>query len=83
VTVVVVVAEAVVSYSDAWWKMRDRIYKAIYPTVKAKVDEVLGSRADELLPSALDLLDRMLPAVPLQAPAIPNAEALFAAPVQS
>jgi hypothetical protein len=50
----------------------------VYPVVRKKVDEILAPT--QLLPSALELLDRMLPPEPLQAPAIPNAEILFAAP---
>ncbi|HWF25217.1 MAG TPA: hypothetical protein VG275_07210 [Solirubrobacteraceae bacterium] len=70
------VAAEAVPYSERWWQIRDAVYLA----VRAKVREILAPTLDELLPSALDLLDRMLPPEPLQAPAIPNAEILFAAP---
>jgi hypothetical protein len=70
--------EAVVAveapYSERYWRIR----QAVYPVVRKKVDEILAPT--QLLPSALELLDRMLPPEPLQAPAIPNAEILFAAP---
>ena len=61
-------------YSERYWRIR----QAVYPVVRKKVDEILAPT--QLLPSALELLDRMLPPEPLQAPAIPNAEILFAAP---
>ena len=69
---VVVAVEA--PYSERYWRIR----QAVYPVVRKKVDEILAPT--QLLPSALELLDRMLPPEPLQAPAIPNAEILFAAP---
>jgi hypothetical protein len=72
----VAVAAVAAPYSERRWQIRD----AVYPAVRAKVREILAPTLDELLPSALDLLDRMLPPEPLQAPAIPNAEILFAAP---
>jgi len=57
-----VAAAAVVAveapYSERYWRIR----QAVYPVVRKKVDEILAPT--QLLPSALELLDRMLPPEP-------------------
>ena len=62
VAAVAAVVAAVVAveapYSERYWRIR----QAVYPVVRKKVDEILAPT--QLLPSALELLDRMLPPEP-------------------
>jgi hypothetical protein len=69
-------AAAAAPYSERWWKTRDAIYYRVRDAVKAKVREIYDP-GDEILKSALELFDRMLPAEPLQEPAVENAEFLL------
>ena len=45
--------------------------------MRQKMDELFGGERETALDSALDLFDRMLPAVPLQPAKVKNVEILF------
>ena len=79
--VAVAVADAdAVAVADAaaksYWAIRDAVYGAVRKAAKAKAQEFVREANADLLPSALDLLDRMLPPEPLCAPKVPNAEVI-------
>jgi hypothetical protein len=47
----------------------------VYELVKAKAEEIVRPLNEQLLPSCLDLLDRMLPPAPLAELAVPLEDA--------
>jgi hypothetical protein len=62
--------------NHGWWKMREAVYVAVY----AKFKEEIAPQFDDLLLSALDLMDRMLPESPIKLPVIEHADVVCAAP---
>ena len=56
--------------------MREAVYAVVYDKVK----EELAPQFDDLLKSALDLMDRMLPESPIRLPVIEHADVVCAAP---
>jgi hypothetical protein len=63
-------------YGEVYWAVRE----ALQEKVAEKLNEIMDPVSWDVLGSALDLMDRMLPASPLQAPVIDYAEIVCAAP---
>jgi hypothetical protein len=69
-------AAAAAAVADRGWK----VSSAVYSAVREKMRELVKPQTEALLPSALELLDRMLPETPLMVPVVSHAEVICAAP---